>query len=179
MLHLEAPAGRFRFLEQGAEFALRTGDRVLEARAVLYRSVTARFAGDIDDAVGWAERAELVSRQAGLDEYVAAVHAQRGWAALRRGEPVRARQELEAALEGWSRLLYLFPPRFLGQLPLMALAVQEERFADAAAIAAAMLPPPLAQLREPVWSALHDAADGVDPERLRRAVALAQQAGYL
>lgn len=167
------------YLSSSAQNAQRAGDRVLEARNLVYLSVVARFAGDVHEALNWAERAEEVAQITNMEEYFVTVRAQRAWVAYRRGEHASALEQAETALRSWDSLPYRYPLRWLALLPLMAVHVAEQRFAEAATAAADMLPPPLARLREPVWQALQEAAADADPTRLRRAVALAQDAGYL
>lgn len=173
------------FLEQSVRTARQMGDAVLESRALLYRSVAARFAGDVGSALEWAAEAEASVLRSSLEEYVATIRAQRGWAAWRAGDLGTARAESEAALEAWRNMPYQYPLVVLAMLPLMAVESAEGRPVAAAALADAILSPPRARLREPAWSALTRVAEsGTEDEaelaeRLRTAIAAAEEVGYL
>lgn len=162
------------------------GDAATRSRALTYLMVADRLRGDVKavcDALGPViERA----RDASLPEYEAMALANRAWVAWRNGDEQQAAADALAALEMWEGLPVRYIFDWMARWPLAAMALASGRVGEAAEHARGMLPPPQMLLPEPVRTAVENAVgawDAGEPaateRRLRQAVHLASEAGYL
>jgi hypothetical protein len=126
------------------------------------------------------------AREASLPEYEAMAVADRAWVAWRSGEQETAAADAQAALEKWERLPVRYPFDWMAAWPLLAMALDSQRVAQAAEYARRMLPPPQQPLHEPVRTlvdgavqAWEDGQPAKTEELLRRAAQAAAGLGYL
>jgi eukaryotic-like serine/threonine-protein kinase len=163
-------------LEHALATAERTGDATLRSRSLTYLAMLHRRRRDVRTAEAFAERARATAAELHMPEYVALAHATLGWVAWMDGEPDRARSETDAALESIAASAFAIPYQWTVRLPLLAIALDQRRIADAVAQAQAIVGDGQQALTDKLENALRDAADA---RSLAAAVELAVAEGYL
>ena len=148
---------------------------------VLYRE-----RGQVAEAEANAARALEAATAARMLEQVAMTQANRAWIAWRKGDLAEAEAQGQAALDSWRRGQFVHAFHWTARWPLLAVALAQERVAEALDHARAMLDPQQQQLPEALEAALEQALQTGEAGKkeaarphLQRAVELAQETGYL
>lgn len=128
-------------IEAGLRGAAKTGDLLLQVRALTYLAFVWRFRERIDRVEALSEEALGLSEQAGLTVYTAAALAQQAWVAWRRGDAVAAEQTARAAISRWADGDTAFPFQWSARWPLLAIALASGDLGTACDCAAGMLAP--------------------------------------
>ncbi len=148
-----------------------------------YLALVRRLGNDVEGTTAWTSRArgagELTPGAAGM------AYANHAWAALRAGDPRRARADASAALALWSAVSPTDPFQWAARWPLLAVALSGGDVGDAIGHARAMLDPeqhPLPDaLARPLALAVESWERG-DADRARThldaALSAARETGY-
>ncbi len=171
-------------LRAGLELAEQVGDAGAQTIALTYLTICYRFRNEIDQARGHAARSLDTAAKAKLDLYVAMARGNLAWLAWRDGDFAATEALAQAA---WSTLQVIPGPlRWVVLWPLVAMAAAQEQLSLAADLARQMLHPSQQRLPEALAALLEAAIraeESDEPEvgrtQLQRAIALAQQMGYL
>jgi DNA-binding SARP family transcriptional activator len=164
---------------------------LVRAYALTWLNVLYRKRGQVEKAEANAARALEVGRAARMPEQVAMAQANLAWIAWRKGDLAEAEAQGLAALDSWQRGQFVYAFHWTARWPLLAIALTQDRIPEALDHARAMLDPQQQRLPEALEAALEgalQAAEDGQPEaaqagparvHLQRAVALAQETGYL
>jgi DNA-binding SARP family transcriptional activator/tetratricopeptide (TPR) repeat protein len=178
---LQAAIGQ---LETTLPRAERVGDLPTQTLCLTYLAVAHRLQGDLEQSRRYTERCLERAREGGSAVYIGAAEANLGWLAYRAGDSEGAVRHGEAALVEWQSLQYPF--HWLALWPLLAVALDQSRLADAVDQARAMLDPVQQRLPEALTARLEGASTAWEGgqaaparEHLAEAVWLAQDMGYL
>jgi class 3 adenylate cyclase len=175
-------------LQAGLSIAQRIGDTILEYRSLTYLPVVARKRGDPAGVRRYLPRLlEVSAAPSMLHDYVAAARAHQGWLAWKEGDLKEAQAKGSEAVEGWREVhVSPYPWQWLARLPLLAIAIRQDRLPDAIEQTRAMLAPPQQILPAELERVLQEALmawDKTDPTAARaalgRAVRTAGRIGYL
>ena len=166
--------------------AERRGEATIKSRATTYLMVVMRKRGDVDGVREAIPSVIERAREASLPEYEAMAIANRAWVAWHSDEQESSAADAQAALEKWEKLPARYAFDWMALWPLLAMALDAQRIAQAAEYARRMLLPSQQSLQEPartlVDSAVHTWESGQPAETeelLRRAVRAAADLGYL
>jgi tetratricopeptide (TPR) repeat protein len=164
-------------LEQALATAERTGDATLRSRSLTYLAQVHRRKRDVGRAASLAEHALAAATELGMPEYVGAARATLGWVAWMENDPARAKAEAEAALEAFAGSTFAsYPWDWTARFPLLAIALDDGRIAEAVAHARAIIDVRQQALPDGLERALRDA---VEERELRSALELAVAEGLL
>jgi hypothetical protein len=148
--------------------------------------LTARLAGESENAVELVAPVGKAASEVGLPEYEAMAEATSAWLCYLRGEAENARMYGQQALRVWSSLPNRYPLAWLARLPLLAVDAGDGDFESARTQAKVMLSLGQQELAEPLATALRAAA-AVDVESagseissaFAKVVAIAREHRYL
>ncbi len=171
-------------LQRGLELAEQVGDAGAQVIALTYLTICCRLRNRTDPARTYAARSLDTAAKARQDLYVAMAQGNLAWLAWRDGDLAAAEELGQAA---WAYLRALAAPLWWVVLwPLIAMALARAQLSEAADLARQMLHPLQQRLPEALTTLLEAAiraAENDEPEagrtQFQRAVALAQQMGYL
>jgi tetratricopeptide (TPR) repeat protein len=153
-------------LERTLLRAEEVGNLPLETQCLAYLAVAHRMQGELEQAKGYTERCLEVARAGRRSVYIGAAEANLSWSAYRAGDAEAALQDGEAALVKWQLLQYPF--HWLARWPLLAVALDQGRIADAVGQARAMLEPVQQRLPNALTASLEEAIaawEGGRPQR--------------
>ncbi|MFO7697740.1 MAG: BTAD domain-containing putative transcriptional regulator [Anaerolineae bacterium] len=148
-----------------------------------YMTVLHRFRGEIELVRICAREAEQAAVAAQMPDYVAAAQGNLAWVAWREGKPAEAEELGWAALSQWQASALVYPFRWIGLWPLVAVALARGQVEEAGGHALALLEPTQQRLPEalnaPLEAAAHADSQGMAGRRLYRATEIARELGYL
>jgi hypothetical protein len=121
--------------EAALSLAQRVGDLIVQARCLTYLTVAHRRSGHMDETRAYAERTIVLAVQIGMVEYVAMAKANLAWLAWREKRLSDARSLGHEALRLWHGMEDPYGVDWLALLPLIAVAMEEDRFGDAIELA--------------------------------------------
>jgi hypothetical protein len=120
-----------------------------------------------------------------LPEYVGHARAQQAWVAWHEGDLRQARAHAEAAIDLWQQRSIANPGAWTAHWPLIAVALAEERLAEAIASVPILLDPSQARMPDALVARLEAALEAWDGGRseatctgLQEAMRLAQKIGW-
>jgi DNA-binding SARP family transcriptional activator len=178
---LQAAIGQ---LETTLPRAKERGDLPTQTLCLTYLAVAHRLQGNLEEARRYTVLCLELAREGRRTVYVGAAEANLGWLAYRAGDSDSAARHCEAALVEWQRLQYPF--HWLALWPLLALALDQDRTADAVDQARAMLDPVQQRPPDDLEALLEEATHAWDEgqtestrECLKQALDLAGGMGYL
>jgi predicted ATPase/class 3 adenylate cyclase len=133
-----------RHLQACLSIAQRVGDTILEYRSLTYLPVVARKRDDPAGVRRYLPRLLEISAAPSmlLHDYLAAARAHQGWLAWKEDDLEEAQAKGLEAVEGWREVhLSPYPWQWLARLPLLAIAIRQDRLPDAIEHTRAMLAP--------------------------------------
>ena len=166
--------------------AERVGDLVVQARSLTYLTVAFRRLGDREQTRIHAEHTIALATQLGMVEYVAMAKANLAWLAWRESDTAEARSLGEEALRLWHGMEDPYGVDWQALLPLIAVSVSEQRFADAVAHTKGLfgenqhpLPDSLVKAANEVIGAAERKDSDALPSKFAELISVSQQIGYL
>lgn len=177
------PVTAEQHLLQSCRHARRAGSGTQLLPPLNWLAAAYRFQQRLEDARAAATEARALAESLANQTYLVISEMNLAWVALREQRLDEARTLASSALE---RAAPMLPFRWLGEWPLLGIALREGRTEDAVGHARHMLEPSQQQLPEAVWRPLGEAVqawDAGDPDRagaiLADAASHALAAGYL
>jgi tetratricopeptide (TPR) repeat protein len=171
-------------LEKTLPRAEEVGDLPTQTLCLTYLAVAHRLQGELEQAKGYTERCLEVAREGRRTVYIGAAEANLSWMAYRAGDTDAAQRHGQAAMAEWQPLQYPF--HWLAGWPLLAVALDQGRIAEAVGQGQAMLEPVQQRLPDALTATLEEAIAAWEGgqaaparEHLAEAVRLAQERGYL
>jgi hypothetical protein len=172
-------------LRQTLATAEASGDFWLQDQCLVYLTILHRLRGETTQVLTYLPKLVEISNQVGYRNYIGVSRANSAWLHYRAGEWPQAQTQAEAALTSWT-VGAPYPFHWLAHWPMLAMALRQNRPADAVATARAMLHPKQQLLPDEIDKVLEAAVaawDGGDEAAagafLKTAVELATQHGYL
>jgi tetratricopeptide (TPR) repeat protein len=163
-----------RHFRDALAVAKRTGDVMLELRALTYIAVARRFLDDVAGAHSVAQEALGIGRSVSALEYIGTAEANIAWAAYRQGDHRGAVQWATAALDHFAAPGLVHPMQWLAFWPLIASSLEIGDVARAAGHARLLLTLPSQQrMPESVHDALEHAVAAVHADDAAAAASLA------
>ncbi|MCE7979778.1 MAG: hypothetical protein DYG89_01185 [Caldilinea sp. CFX5] len=127
----------------------------LQNRCLAYLTIGYRLQGEREQVRRYNERNRRVAALEQRPVYLGTTSANEAWLHWCAGAWEAAQQAGQAALTAWQTMVY--PMQWLARWPLLAVALQQTRWADAMEQAQAMLHPEQQQLPAPLTAALQSA----------------------
>lgn len=149
------------------ELAERTGDRVLQVRALAYLSQTHRALGHVEETRALTFRLQAEAEAAQMTEYAGVPYANLAWLARLEGRPDEAERCATAALERFARHPQS-PLEGSTLFPLLALTLEQGRLEEALGHARRLLAPEKPRLPDALTAALRGALEAGTPEAAER-----------
>jgi tetratricopeptide (TPR) repeat protein len=172
-------------LQTALELATRVGDTLVQTRCLNYLAVACRICGHVEETEGYALRTLEAAVAVENLTYIGTARGNLAWVAWREGDRTQALEHGRAALELAQRFR-LGPFHWMWLCPLIAVALADDRIADAVAYAAGLVDPTQQRLPHSLEATLEGAMaawerDDVEQARthLERAAAQAREMGYL
>jgi serine/threonine protein kinase len=106
------------------QLAERAGDPALQVRSLAYLCLIARMRGDSERVEQLLVRTDELAKTVGTKEYVAMMHGNRAWLAVRGGDTKQALEQAQRALDIWAALTLVFPFQWTALLPLLEAALK-------------------------------------------------------
>jgi ATP/maltotriose-dependent transcriptional regulator MalT len=166
--------------------AERTGDLVLQARCVTYRSVAYRQLGDVTRCRTEAERTLVLAEELKMVEYAAMAKASLAWVEWREKNEVAAEKLASEALELWHGMEDPYSMDWMALWPLIAIAFARKYIARAIEFATGLLEenqhPPPEKLSAVVRKACEEWQNGAQEQAasaLAEAIKIAQELHYI
>jgi len=183
-------AGRLDEAEQTMLTALeqveRSGAVAVQSRVLTYLTVLYRMRGQVDQVKHFAARSLALATERQMFEYIGMSKASLAWLACREGDMPASEACGAAAVEMWQQAPLSTPFQWTARLPLLAASLGQNRLPDAAGHAQAMLHPEQQRLPPDLTMHLEQAVAAWQHEdhieaaaRLRQAIQLAQESGFL
>jgi eukaryotic-like serine/threonine-protein kinase len=165
--------------------AERIGDAIRLSRVVTYQMLLARMRGQVGETRSHIPQVLELAWVGRMTNYTYTAKACLAWLAWREGDLAEAREQARAGLELLQGPLADYPVKWPALWPLLAVAVAEQKLAEAIETAQALLHPTQMRLPETLTGAL-EAAIAAGEQRLEDArvqlehsIKLAQEMGYL
>lgn len=178
---LEAAKERLQAALRQAE---RTGNVPLQDRCLAYLSIACRLDGDEGQVRAYVRQGLKAAISEQNSYYIGVAKANLSWLSHRKGNLGHALRVGVLALEQWRALAY--PLEWLARWPLLSVHFSQDQVSRAVDEARAMLVPAQQRLADVVEVLLEEAVQAWDQgkqasagERLRRAINLAGEIGYL
>jgi len=183
-------AGRLDEAEQsllvGLEQTERSGDVAVQSRVLTYLTMLYRMRGQMEQVRHFAAQSLALATERQMFEYIGMAKASLAWLAWREGKGSAAEANGEAAVEMWQQAPLSTPFQWTARWPLLAVALARNRLPDAMGHAQAVLqpeqqrlPPALTMRLEQAVAAWQQGDNAAAGARLRQALELAQQLGFL
>ena len=171
-------------IQKALALAQQSGDISLEGRCLTYLTVIARMKSEIEQVRDYAQRSLRVAEMGQMDDYIGAAQGNLAWLSWRDGDMTGTRSHGQAALAAWSRLPAAYMFEWIGRLPLIGLALEEDKLPEALAQARILLDEQQKRMPSQVELALEAAVRAEDEPStsrtfLQQAVEFAHQYGYL
>ena len=151
-----------------------------------YLTVLHRFTGQLDRVASYAHAAQVAAEAAHMPEYVAAAQANRAWLAWRGRDLAAAEQMAREAVAVWRQSPLVYPFQWQALWIVLAVALVQGREDAAWAHARSLHEPTQQRLPDALNAALEAALaakaayrSAEASTRLRQAVAIAREMGYL
>lgn len=164
----------------------RTGDVMLRTRCLTYLTVGSRKREQVDDVRQYGSQALAAATTARMPEYVGAAKANLAWLAWHDGDVAEMQANAQAALESWRGYKTVYPFQWLVLMPLIDLALSQERVSEAIDHMRALFDPEQQRLPDSLTQAMEGAIaawEQNEPETARdlatQVVELAAGARYL
>ena len=142
--------------------------------------------GQVDQVRCFAARSLALATEQQMFEYIGMAKASLAWLAWREGDESAAEACGEAAVGMWQQAPLSTPFQWTARLPLLAVGLAQDRLPDAVGHAQAMLHPEQQRLPPDLTIQLEQAVAAWQQEnhieagaRLRQAIELAQESGFL
>jgi len=169
----------------GLKLAERAGDVTLQSRYLTYLAVLYRKRGQVEETRRYISRSLAVATTGQMLEYIGAAKANQAWIAWREGNLTEVQEKGRTTLEVFQKIP-TFPMQWLYRWPLIGAALMQDELSEAIEHARALLPPPQQLLPTVLTSQVEQAIDAWEGgrleetrTRLRQAIELAQEMGYL
>ena len=164
--------------------AERLGDVPTQTRCLTYLMVVHRLRGDVATTRSTAKQVLAVADSGKMIDYLAAAHANLGWAALRDKDTAGSEAALRQVMEIWRSIGFEYPLQWMGRLPMIAHVVNTGApIEQAREHARALLDTKQQQLPESLAAQLEAAATQSNPDQARAlftlAIGRAFEIGYL
>jgi len=173
-------------IEAALQAARKISDAVAETRAIAYLALVHGLAGHVAEAETTATAALAMARARKMADYEGVSLALLGRVARAAGDLDKAGALCRQAIATWSAMTYPFPFRWIAGLVLLELGLGNTPASEQARLARELTTATQAHLPDPLDEALRDAGaagergdDAAIEPRVRRAVELAHQLGYL
>jgi hypothetical protein len=171
------------------EMTAQTGDVNLRARCFTYLTILYRKQGLLEKVRKFAAKSEATAEEATMPEYRGTARANLAWLAWREGDYKAARLYGREALESWNTLPKGHAScafQWTALFPLVAMAIAEGEFDQAAAYTRVILDPTQQKLPRGLTAVLQDAVTAHHQKQidetarlLAQAIAQAEQMHYL
>jgi hypothetical protein len=182
-----------RELEQAEEqfrparvLAERVGDAIRLSRIVTYQMLLARMRGRVAETRSHIPQVLELAWVGQMTNYTYTAKACLAWIAWREGDLMEARAQATTGLELLQGALANYPVKWPALCPLLAVAVAEQKLAEAVETARALLHPTQMRLPDALTAALEAAIVASEQNciedtgtQLQRAINLAQEMGFL
>jgi DNA-binding SARP family transcriptional activator len=170
-------------LQMAHELATRIGDPIAATRCLAYQAILHRLRGQVDSVRELSEQVLTAATTQQLPIYEATARANLAWVAWRTGDLTAADQQGRAALVLWPST---YPVQWVGRWPVLAVALAQDRVAEAVAVARPLLAPDQQHLTDALQDIVAQAVQAWDQnhpdiarQHLQQAVDLARELGYL
>jgi predicted ATPase/class 3 adenylate cyclase len=180
------PKEAIRWGKSALELARRVGDLVLQARCLTYIGLAHRRAGNVERAREFARNALALALKLQMTEYVAMATANLAWVALNKAELDDAEKLGKEALARWHAMEDPMSFDWIALWPLLEIALERNRYADAIEAAEGMLAQNQSPLDDETMAVTAAAIDcwkrgatAAAATQLKLAVETARRHGYL
>ncbi|MCK6623764.1 MAG: hypothetical protein DPW09_36040 [Anaerolineae bacterium] len=177
-------AGSEAALQETLALAGKLSDKWSQTQCLVYLTILYRLWGDTTQVGAYLPRLVEAGQTVGTPFYMAVSQANTAWLHYRNGQLPSAQEEAQAALSTWDNSPYPF--QWLANWIVLAIGLKQEALPDAIKAARAMLDPSQQKLPDDVTETLEMAVQSWESgntdmmqERLRQAVELAREYGYL
>lgn len=170
------------YLRAALQLAETCGAAWIRTLSLTYLTALHRLQGRQDGVSSHALRALEAAEAAAMPDYVAAARANQVWLAWCRGDLAATELLCQEALAQWRQSPLVYPFQWQVLWPLLAVALARGREDEACSYAEALLEPTQQRLPDPLNVALAASIADLSPKaraQLERAVAIAQELGYL
>jgi tetratricopeptide (TPR) repeat protein len=178
--------GAEEHLQAGLALADRTRHLTNQAILLTWLSVLYRMRGEPEASRQYALHGIEAATGAHLLENEGLVRGNLAWVAWREGDLAEAEKQGRAALELWDKSAFVYAFHWTALLPLLAVAVKRQQIPEALDHAQALLHPQQQKLPDPLEASLEAAIQAGDDgqgdtarQRLKHAIQVAQETGYL
>ncbi|MFL5801098.1 MAG: ATP-binding protein, partial [Roseiflexaceae bacterium] len=173
-------------MQAALSLAEQTGDITLQSRCLTYLTISYRTRGQVEAVRRSIARSLAVATAGQMIEYLGTANANLAWVAWRAGDLAVTQEHGRAALELWRQASLAYPFQWVALWPLIGVALAQDQLSEAISYARALLTPVQQRLPDALMVVVEEAVQAWDrgqPEtahaRLRRAIAVAQEMGYL
>ncbi|HJT81538.1 MAG TPA: AAA family ATPase, partial [Chthoniobacterales bacterium] len=162
----------------------RVGDLIMQTRCLAYLTVICRRSGDRERTRAFGDRTIAMAGPLGMVEYVAMAKANLAWLAWREERYAEARSLGEEALALWHGMTDPYGVDWQAILPLIAVAVAEQRLDDALRHAGELFGENQHPIPAPLAAAARDAIDAppdptITEPLVEKVIKVAVDIGYL
>jgi tetratricopeptide (TPR) repeat protein len=164
----------------------RTGDITLQSRCLTYLTISHRTRGQVEAVRRSASRSMVVATTGQMLEYLGTANANLAWVAWREAKLPEVQLNGRAALELWRQTPLVYPLQWTALWPLIGVALAQDQVSEAVDSARGLLEPTQQRLPDALMVVVEEALQAWDDGQLetahahlQRAIAVAEEMGYL
>ena len=177
-----------KYLRDALRTAERIGEATLQLRCLTYLTILFRKRSEVEETEHWSLRSLKVASAGNVPVFIGMAKANLAWVSWQKGQLEEAQHLGKEALVLWQQTATIYPFHWAALWPLLAVALTQQRIAEAIVYAKAVfapqqLLPPLAlkEVMEAAISAWETGQEACTRVKLQKAIVLADELdqGYL